>query len=182
MKKFTQILAILMTVCLLTATCAALAESLVTVLLPIDYFCVEEDQTVSTQEQLDEHSKNGLKFEFTDDEQILCTVTDQAAALQAVIADMEKTFAEAQDPEDPMYVKSFLKLEYNEDLSEITVTCHRDDWGFLDSFYGMLFLDRARDYQLYSGVAINDLQSVVTFVDEEGEVIETDDLAFYLDF
>ena len=181
MKRITKTLAILLVVCLLTAVGAALAEETVTILLPINYFCIEEDETTSTQEQLDEHSTNGLLYEFTDDGQIRCTVTDQEAALQAVIQDLEDTFAEAQDQESVLYAKSFRKLEYNADLSEITVICCKDDWGFLDSFYGMIFMTNARDYQLYSGVAENELKCVVRFVDENGEEIETEDLADYLD-
>lgn len=180
MKRIARMLAVLLVVCLLTAG-AALAEGQVTFLLPINYFCVDDDQTVSTQQQLDEHSKDGLLYEFTADGQIRCTVTDQAAALQAVILDMENTFTEAQDPNGAMYAKSFRKLEYNADLSEITVICNKDDWGFLDSFYGMFFLANARDYQLYSGVPANELKSMVRFVDEGGEVIYTDNLAEYMD-
>lgn len=181
MKRITRMLAVLLVMCLLTAGGAVLAEGQVTFLLPINYFCVDEGQTVSTQDQLDDHSKDGLMYEFTDDGQIRCTVTDQAAALQAVLLDMEKTFAEAQDPNGAMYAKSFLTLEHNADLSEITVTCKKEDWGFLDSFYGMFFLANARDYQLYTGVAANELKSVVRFVDENGEEIYTDDLAEYMD-
>ncbi|MCQ2457986.1 MAG: hypothetical protein MJ142_04530 [Clostridia bacterium] len=179
MKKLTTLL-LLLTVCVMFLT-AAPADTRVSFLLPINYFCIDEAQTESTQEQLDAYSKDGLLYEFTGDGQILCTVTDQAQALQAVLLDMETTFAEAQDPANSMYAKSFRKLEYNADLTAITVICNRDEWGFTDSFYSMLFLVNARDYQRISGIPDRDLNCDIKFVDEAGEVIETDSLAYYLD-
>lgn len=180
MKKV-SIFLLLLAACVMILGTVALADPQITFLLPINYFCVDEDQAVSTQEQLDAYSKNGLLYEFTDDGQILCTVTDQGTALQAILQDMEATFAAAQDPADAMYAKSFRKLEYNSDLTEITVVCNRDEWGFIDSFYSMMFLVNARDYQRISGVPDSNLKCDFKFVDEIGEVIETDSLATYLD-
>ncbi len=180
MRKFRNFL-LLLTVCMMISGTAAPAETQVTFLLPINYFCTDEAQTESTQEQLDAYSRDGLLYTFSGDGQILCTVTDQAAALQAVLRDMESTFSEAQDPDNSMYARSFRRIEYNEDLSEITVVCCREDWGFMDSFYSMLFLVNARDYQRISGVSDADLKCDIRFVDENGEVIEADSLAAYLD-
>ena len=180
MKHFSKFLAVILTVCLLQTGGIALADAPVTFLLPIEYFVVEEGQTVSTQAQLDEHSVNGLKYEFTADGQILCTVTDQDSALKAVLRDMEETFTGAQDPANAMYAKSFRKLEHNADLSEIIVTCTKADWGFMDSFYSMFFIANARDYQLYSGVPATQLKCEVRFVDENGNVLYSDNLAEYM--
>ena len=180
MRKIRTFL-LLLAACVMLLTAAALADPQVTFLLPINYFCIDEDQTESTQDQLDAYSKDGLLYTFTGDGQILCTVTDQATALQAVLQDMEATFTSAQDPADSMYAKSFRSLEHNADLTEITVICNRDEWGFMDSFYSMMFLVNARDYQRISGVPEQDLKCDFKFVDEAGEVIETDSLSYYLD-
>lgn len=180
MRKIRTFL-LLLAACVMLLTVAALADPQVTFLLPINYFCIDENQTESTQDQLDAYSKDGLLYTFTGDGQILCTVTDQALALQAVLQDMEATFAAAQDPADSMYAKSFRSLEHNADLTEITVICNRDDWGFMDSFYSMMFLVNARDYQRISGIPEQDLKCDFKFVDEAGEVIETDSFANYMD-
>lgn len=165
----------------LTGSCAAFAADNVTFLLPIDYFCIEEDQTESTQEQLDEYSKDGLKYEFTDDGQILCTVEDQEEALKAVIDSMEEDFADYQDPDSEMYIKSYQKLEYNDDLSEITVTCNKDDWGFIDDFFSAVFVLSARDYQRICGIDEADMKCEMKFVDENGEVLSEDNFDNYRD-
>ncbi len=165
----------------MTLTGAVFAADNVTFLLPIDYFCIEEEQTESTQEQLDEYSKDGLKYEFTDDNQILCTVEDQEKALQAVIDNLEKDFADYTDPDSSMYIKSYQKLEYNEDLSEITVTCNKEDWGYIDDFFSAVFILSARDYQRISGIDEKDMKCVMKFVDENGEVLSEDNIDNYKD-
>ncbi len=177
MKNIKGFVAGVFTGCLvLLGSALAFAEEKVTILLPINYFCIEEDQTESTQEQLDEYSKDGLKYEFTDDGQIRLTVEDKEAALKAVVDGMEKEFAEMTDPDSYMYVKSFQKLEYNDDLTDFTITCNKDDWGFMDDFYSAYFIISSRDYQRYSGIEDKDLKCEVKFVDEKGEVISTDNM------
>lgn len=181
-NRIRELLSVILLVCLVfTVTIASLAESPVTYLLPIDYFCMDETQTESTQEQLDEYSRDGLLYEFTGDGQILCTVVDQEAALSAVLAAMEADFAEAMDTEYSMYIKSFRELRYSADLSEITIVCCRDEWGFMDSLYSMIFIGHANDYQQICGIPEADRKCELAFVDEDGEVIETDSLSAYLD-
>lgn len=182
MKNFKGLIAGFITGCMVASMAvAAFAEEQVTFLLPIDYFCVDEDQTESTQEQLDEYSKDGLKYEFTEDGQIICYVEDEEAALKAVIDEMEKDFAENQNPDSNIYIKSYQKLEYNEDLTEITITCKKEDWGFMDDFFSALYIMHSRDYQRISGIEEKDMKCVMKFLTEEGEVIYEDTIENYLD-
>lgn len=161
---------------------AAAEESVaekVTFLLPITYFCEDETQEKSTQEQLDAHSKDGLKYEFTDDDQILCTVVDSRAALAAARQAIDDDFAEYQDPDGSLYVESYLSMEYNEDITEIKITCNKESWSEYDGWWGAVFLNRANAYQQILGWSDEERKCVITFVDEDGEELAKDDLAEY---
>ncbi len=153
----------------------------VTFTLPIDYFCEEEDQKESTQEQLDENSKDGLKYEFDSNGTITCTVTDQSLAQKNVKAEIEQYFKEYQTPEDQAYVKSYQALEYNDDLSEIKIICNGSDWTEYDGWNSLILLNCAHKYQQISGYSREEESSTITFVDEKGNLIFSDELKNYLD-
>ena len=94
-------------------------------------------------------------------------------------ASMEETINSLCEGEDA--VDSFVKIEYNDDLSKIDVYVDSASYTMWDSLYMLTFYISGSYYQSLAGVSADDMDVVVTYINNETkEVIQTGSYKEYI--
>ena len=77
-------------------------------------------------------------------------------------------------------VASFVDIQYNDDFSKVDIFVDAKQYTMWDSLYALTFYITGAYYQAFSGVANDDIDVVVNFIDNA--TMEVLDTASYKDF
>ena len=92
--------------------------------------------------------------------------------LDAYKKSMDESIAELLDGDKA--VASFVDIKYNNDFSEINVYVDSSLYTFWDSFYVLSFYIMGAYYQNFAGVALEEVDVVVNYIDNvSGEILDT---------
>lgn len=140
-------------------------QQLITFRLPPDYFTIDGIQD-SNQEQLDQYSVNGLRYEQMGDH-ILCTVENQEVALKSVKNAIYADMNDFKNAGEYTYIESYQEIWFDEpdELRKITILCDGEKWKPGDERFGKVFAERAKMYQRILGHPEEQTNCDIQFVD-----------------
>lgn len=138
-----------------------------------------EDQTEDEiKAAAKEHGYSNCKINADGSVAYTMSKAKHAEMLNELKAGFDETIAGCLDGEDK--VASFIDIQYNDDFSQIDVYVDADQYTMWDSLYALTFYITGAYYQAFSGIANDDIDVVVNFVDNATkEVLNT---ASYKDF
>ena len=142
----------------------------VEVTLPASFF---EDMTAE-EIQAEAEEEGYSKCVINDDGSVTYTMTKakRQEMLDGFKQSIDETIEEMIHGEDAM--ESFQSIEYNDNLSEVTVYVDPATYTSLDAFSALAFFFMGAYYQVFSGTDPDTVDVVVNFVDNEtGETKET---------
>lgn len=138
-----------------------------------------EDQT--EEEIKAEAKENGYSdCKINDDGSVTYTMSKKkhAEMLNEMKASFDEMIAGYLDGEDK--VASFVDIQYNDDFSKIDIYADAEQYTMWDSLYALTFYITGAYYQAFAGVANDDIDVVVNFIDNATkDVLDT---ASYKDF